>query len=503
MSNQPQKWRQFRPFQRDEFVLVFGDCSQGGEDFNFTQFMSATSLDFPMVYQSRGVAITQTQDLFPVLEKIFDLTGVPPVIALERNNGGQSEMQRLFDLNVKNKYRCFVMPSWGNVGMGAETTEMLGWNTDRATRPKMLGEWKSVFEKHLFKIYDEETIVQHKAFIIKNGKAQAAVHKHDDAVMSCFIAKTKILTNKGQVDIKKIKVGDMVLTRNGYQPVIKTFKLKKQVINRFGLTGTSDHPIITKGGIKRLDTIVDSDTLYIWKEKLLSIKAKNIIDTQIQNEDNIGFTSGDMINGKVVQSHFIVKFGLTTLGIYLKALFYTIKTIIHSIMIFLIWKLLKMVSTQHYTYLHQREESNLKKMAKDRQRESLGNLKNGEKNQKQLNFIGKMRLRILFYLLQLISTVQNVENHLQLDAKEEQNIVQNSVRVGQTKEVERIETVYNLTVANYPEYFANGILVHNCAGAYQLFQICKPEKSNIHGAVGNTPTPDWVKSLPTWNNWQK
>ena len=182
MSNS--KWRQFRPIEPDEFILAFGDCSQGGEDSNFCQFMSATKLDFPLVYQARGVAVTMTQDLFPVLEKINDVTGIPPVICLERNNGGQSEMQRFFDLNVKNKYRCFVMPNWGNVGLGAEETTLLGWNTDRATRPKMLGEWKSVFEKHLFRIYDEETLAQHKAFIIKNGKSQASAHHHDDAVMS-------------------------------------------------------------------------------------------------------------------------------------------------------------------------------------------------------------------------------------------------------------------------------------------------------------------------------
>jgi hypothetical protein len=178
------KWRQYREIQKDEFILAFGDCSQGGEDSNFTQFMSSTRMDFPLVYQARGVAVTQTQDLFPVLEKIYDLTGVPPVICLERNNGGQSEMQRLFDLNVKNKYRCFVMPSWGNVGIGSEETNQLGWNTDRATRPKMLGEWKSVFEKHLFKIYDSITLKEHKAFVIKNGKPQASAHQHDDAVMS-------------------------------------------------------------------------------------------------------------------------------------------------------------------------------------------------------------------------------------------------------------------------------------------------------------------------------
>lgn len=178
------KWRQFRPIEPDEFLLAFGDCSQGGEDSNFMQFLSATQLDFPLVYQARGVAVSMTQDVFPILEKISDITGIPPVVALERNNGGQSEMQRLYDLNVKNKYRCFVMPTWGTVGIGAEETQLLGWNTDRATRPKMLGEWKSVFEKHLFRIYDDETLKQHKAFIIKNGKAQAAAHRHDDAVMS-------------------------------------------------------------------------------------------------------------------------------------------------------------------------------------------------------------------------------------------------------------------------------------------------------------------------------
>jgi hypothetical protein len=178
------KWRQYRAIEPDEFIVAFGDCSQGGEDSNFCQFMSATTLDFPLVYQARGVAVTMTQDIFPILEKIYDVTGIPPVVAFERNNGGQSEMQRLYDLNVKNKYRCFVMPQWGNVGIGAEETTLLGWNTDKATRPKMLGEWKSVFEKHLFRIFDEETIKQHKAFIIKNGKAQAAAHRHDDAVMS-------------------------------------------------------------------------------------------------------------------------------------------------------------------------------------------------------------------------------------------------------------------------------------------------------------------------------
>jgi hypothetical protein len=176
------KWRQYRAIKSGEFILAFGDCSQGGEDSNFTQFMSQSNMDFPLIYQSKGVAITQTQDLFPILERIYDVTGVPPMVAFERNNGGASEMQRLYDLNVKNKYRIFIMPQFGTTMPG--DTDKLGWDTNSSTRPKMLGEWKNAFEKRLFRIYDEETLKQHKSFIIKNGKAQAAAHRHDDAVMS-------------------------------------------------------------------------------------------------------------------------------------------------------------------------------------------------------------------------------------------------------------------------------------------------------------------------------
>ena len=72
---------------------------------------------------------------------------------------------------------------------------------------------------------------------------------HDDL---CFVAGTLILTNNGQVPIENIKVGDMVLTREGYKPVEITTSSYKKVITNLGLTGTSNHPIITANGIKPL-----------------------------------------------------------------------------------------------------------------------------------------------------------------------------------------------------------------------------------------------------------
>ena len=46
-----------------------------------------------------------TPDLFNELERIYDVTDVPPTIAYERQNGGVFEMERLASLNKKNKYK--------------------------------------------------------------------------------------------------------------------------------------------------------------------------------------------------------------------------------------------------------------------------------------------------------------------------------------------------------------------------------------------------------------
>lgn len=183
-------FRQFRTIEKGEFIIVGGDTSQGGLDENFVQFFSKSKLDFPMVYQKHGVAAEVTSALFPVLERIYDVTGFAPLVCLERNNGGASEMQRLAVLNRLNKYKLFKMVQFGLNKTDAEReTDKLGWDTNVATRPIMLGDWKAAFDARLVTIYDEETLNQHKSFILnKQGKPEAARGKHDDAVMSCAIA---------------------------------------------------------------------------------------------------------------------------------------------------------------------------------------------------------------------------------------------------------------------------------------------------------------------------
>lgn len=180
-------FRQYRPLKEGEFIIVGGDCSQGGSDYSACAFLSKSGLDFPMVYHSRGVAAQMTAAIFPVLERIFDVTGVPPMVAFEANNGGASEMERLSVLNRLNKYRLYVMKSIGRVE--SEPTGKYGYQTNMATRPILLGDWKQTVDKRLVNIYDKETIREHLSFIVSpSGKAEAESNAHDDLIFAHAIA---------------------------------------------------------------------------------------------------------------------------------------------------------------------------------------------------------------------------------------------------------------------------------------------------------------------------
>ena len=180
--------RQYRPIKKGEFFVIGGDCSQGGIDSNWVQFLSKDKIDVPLVLEQRGVASDMTPVLHQTLEWLFDKTGVQPIVALERNMGGASEMERLRKLNRLDKYRLYIHKRVGS-SKGEELTEKLGFSTDTFTRPTMVGDLKVAIDNMGLKLYDQETVNQLSTFIVnKSGKPEAAPNTHDDAVMSLAIA---------------------------------------------------------------------------------------------------------------------------------------------------------------------------------------------------------------------------------------------------------------------------------------------------------------------------
>ena len=182
-------FKQFRPLEIGEFIIAGGDCSQGGDDFNVTQFFSKDKLDVPLIYRAKSVANSMTTAIQPVLENIATFTGIKPMVALERNMGGASEMERLSILNRDNYYELFLMPQLGTEDKINVETKKLGFNTNTLSRPILVGSLKEIIDIHGIGIYDEDTINELATFINNNqGKPEASKGAHDDCVIALAIS---------------------------------------------------------------------------------------------------------------------------------------------------------------------------------------------------------------------------------------------------------------------------------------------------------------------------
>jgi intein/homing endonuclease len=293
--------------------------------------------------------------------------------------------------------------------------------------------------------------------------------QHDD----CISEGTLILTKKGQVLIKNVCVGDYVMTRNGYQKVVKVWdKGFKKVIKKLGIIATPDHKIITKEGVIPLCNVKLSDILYIWNEKLSCIEEKDIIDTRNQNLDNTEYIMCDTTNGKKHQFIYTDRFGLITLGRYLKDFIYTIKIITLSIIKLITWNSSQLQTTPLNIQTDQKEKKWQGKMLLKIIRKCKKLLNFGDIAWKVENGIHFIREQVLINQNELF--VQSVEQK-QLNTEQMENIALKNVAINSNSEiiVQDIQIigrrkVYDLMVENNHEFFANGILVHNCVDAMSM-----------------------------------
>lgn len=277
------------------------------------------------------------------------------------------------------------------------------------------------------------------------------VESHDDL---CLTGDTLILTNRGNIPIKDVTTNDMVMTRKGFKKVLVSGQTGfKEVITNIGITGTYNHPVITKDGIKNLIDIKVSDTLYIWNEKLFCIEEKNIIDTQIQKDDNLDVITGNMINGKNHQSHYIGKYGLIILEKYLKDFIFTIKMVIHLIMKLKILSVYMVQNISACICYNLKQLKNLKNQLKLLEYQQIYGT-----NQRPADF-GIKKKQLNNGKIENISNenVRSVQENLKVSIK-----IQDSVQDYVIQKTEKKEKVYNLQVEDANEYFANGVLVHNC-----------------------------------------
>lgn len=315
---------------------------------------------------------------------------------------------------------------------------------------------------------------------------------------SCFVGETLIATNKGQIHIKDIKKGDLVLTRQGYKKVLNKLNngykkvVKKRIEFDFGykeIICTLDHHFNINNEWKPLSQLQKKDKLFI----LSNSRVKNTKDTQKVNTQTI-FLENTKKMENIIAKDYIMQYIKSTIAKLKKVITYTIKILILLIIALkILWRLLHQ-NTQKYTQIlnnlmiqnkekiKEKFQVIIKKIGKKEGMLFCKNWQMKKENAKVVplnlhqqtrikNFAIKnaiingntmpksLKLKWFVKFVQKILKVINTLNQKPVQA----NVHVNYQTVIEQKNInEYYDYVYDLEIEGIHEYFANGILVHNC-----------------------------------------
>jgi hypothetical protein len=310
-----------------------------------------------------------------------------------------------------------------------------------------------------------------------------------DADNHCFVGETMITTNKGLKRIDEIQINDYVLTSNGFQRVLLKHCNGLKQVNKYliqfdtfllSLTCTKDHLIKTSQGWKQVQELKKGMKIYLTKSSM----EKNTTSTKMK-----GIFLKEL-------KECMLRFGSFITVKFLKIIMYIIKMAIQGITTLQTLNALKPQDICQNTV--NKEPLKIKNGLKTFRKKELQQHQNGINHLRELNGIGNTQIIValdtkhtgkvvaLFvqkYLLKIVAMLNfvqtNVSQHIEeiqeltilkknavfvkenlsLISIQEQNVV--AINVEQLQE----SLVYDLTVETNHEYFANGILVHNCMDA--------------------------------------
>ena len=272
----------------------------------------------------------------------------------------------------------------------------------------------------------------------------------------CFVGSTLITTDKGLVPLKEIKEGDLVLTSKGFKRVLKKFNNGLKQVNKYrmqidtfsvSLCSTKEHKIKSTTW-KKISELQSGMMVYQHRnsmERILNCTQGNTIFHEAQKECTSKF--GNQLTEKR-QKGFI----------------YTIKTAIHGITQLITLSVLREKNTYQFT-----EKKGLKTI------QSLLNTFNQKVLKKQKTGInlkkedyGILNTERGHGKIENIKNINanNAEVNLSHDTEE---LLSFAITTAKLKHFDIGESwseeVYDIMVEDCHEYFANGILVHNCVDA--------------------------------------
>jgi phage terminase large subunit len=299
----------------------------------------------------------------------------------------------------------------------------------------------------------------------KDYKTNRPMNKPEDENNHCFVGSTKIITSNGDLNIRDVSVGDMVLTSNGFRKVLKKWNngVKKTIeytmhFDTFSLSlrCTPNHKIKTNRGWIQIDKLLPKDKIYL--SNGLMVK-----DTNCTMERGI--------------SAEVLKDCIGLFGSFTKERFQKVMTFITLMATVLTMKLrISILSSLPFTrewrvkrglkrILSLQEVSNPKELRK---------LKNGTKAKMEGGGIQSMVEKHGLTVSDSERIVSNAEMNMKHLFLGEVNTAITTARLKHLERGERENVmVYDLTVEGQHEYFANGVLVHNCLDALRYVAMMK------------------------------
>lgn len=330
----------------------------------------------------------------------------------------------------------------------------------------------------------------------RNGKPTG---KPSEGLDHCFVGDTEITTKDGIKQIKDIKAGDYVLTSAGYNKVLCKYNNGKRQVNLYKLQldtifvfikCTDNHKIKTNEGWIEISKLKKGMSLYLTK----NLTAKNIT-----------YTKAKGITQKVIKG-FTESSGNTTTVKYQKGIISTILTETAQTIILAICSLSRIESI--YVTRVKNGLEKIKNGLKNFTKAVLRPLKNGTSLRKDTSGTKNTRKSIILDTLNtkaksakfakrytplkrkaknsaLITAKQSIDVTIKsITKKDNVYYAKRSLNAGNTQNknyvhqavlqsIEVIESdvceVYDFMVENEHEYFANGVLVHNCIDASRYY----------------------------------
>mgnify|MGYP002522119205 CR=1 FL=1 len=165
---------------------------------------------------------------------------------------------------------------------------------------------EGIEDKELWKVYARGLTGMITGLVLTNYDIVDALPPREEWKMSargmdfgftCFKGDTLIMTSEGEKPIKDVKAGDYVLTRKGYRRVVRNiYNGYKKVIHKkfdFDLHSTDifctfEHNFNANGKWKKYGKLTKEDNLFVLSSSMVS----NIADTQTVSTQIISTTSG-------------------------------------------------------------------------------------------------------------------------------------------------------------------------------------------------------------------